>query len=280
MEKIAIIGSGISGLNVGEYFRHYYLLPMGASIWSTPSSQMHDFPAITFLRFFNNHGLLNIKAPVRWYTVDGGSKVYTTKLIDSLEAANVTFQSGVDCVKRSQDQVFITDQQGTTQTFDKVIFATHSDEALKLLHTATTQERDYLSAIKYQDNQMVLHSDQRLMPKRKKTWSSWVYLSNSDQFISLSYWMNKLQSLSSEKDYFVTINPAILPREESIIDQHVFRHPAFDHAAIIAQQKLMDIQGQHNTYYCGAYLRYGFHEDGIFSAVEVAKMLGVDAPWN
>lgn len=270
----------LQSIHVGEYFRHYYLLPMGASIWSTPSSQMHDFPAITFLRFFNNHGLLNINAPVQWYTIDGGSKVYTDKIIDRLNNANVAFRPGVDYVKRSKEQVVITDKHGSTQTFDKVIFATHSDEVLKLLESPTTQEYEYLGAINYQDNHMVLHSDQTLMPKRKKAWSSWVYLSDSDQSISLSYWMNNLQSLASENDYFVTINPAIFPQADTIVDQHIFRHPVFDHAAIIAQQKLMTIQGQNNTYYCGAYLRYGFHEDGIFSAVEVARMLGVNAPWH
>ena len=131
---------------------------------------------------------------------------------------------------------------------------------------------------------MILHTDDTFMPKRHLAWSSWVYLSNqkngSDQSISLSYWMNSLQSLPTKKNYFVTINPAISPKEDAIVDQHIFRHPVFDYQAIKAQHALMDIQGTHHTYYCGAYLRYGFHEDGILSAVNVAKQIGVKLPWQ
>ena len=273
----------LNELGVTEYFKVHYLLPMGASIWSTPMKGMYDFPAKTFIRFFNNHGLLSISCPVQWYTVKGGSIVYIKKLMDTLTLSNLKKNTGAISVKRSENQVTILDKLGHEKIFNKVIFATHSDEALSLLEQPSSIEKELLSSIPYQDNTMYLHSDESFMPHSKKSWASWVYLNETinddkDQ-ISLSYWMNNLQNLSTKNNYFVTLNPSKPPKYGTIHDQHVFSHPVFTQNAIDSQSKIQNIQGDNNTFYCGAYLRYGFHEDGIWSATRVAKKLGIKLPW-
>lgn len=273
----------LTELGVTEYFKIHYLLPMGASIWSTPMKGMYDFPAETFIRFFNNHGLLSISCPVQWYTVKGGSIVYIKKLMDALTLSNLKKNTGAISVKRSENEVKILDNLGNEQIFNKVIFATHSDEALSLLEQPSSIEKELLSSIPYQDNTMYLHSDDSFMPHSKKSWASWVYLNekindDKDQ-ISLSYWMNNLQNLSTKNNYFVTLNPSKPPKHDTIHDQHIFSHPVFTQNAIDSQSKIQNIQGDNNTFYCGAYLRYGFHEDGIWSATRVAQKLGIKLPW-
>ncbi len=268
-------------LRLSDWFRNYYLVAMGAAIWSTPLKRMYEFPALTFIQFFYNHGLLDIHQPIPWYTVDGGSQVYVEKLVKSLGQAGVKFKSAAKKIIRDE-KVKITDVNDAVEIYDKVIIATHSDQALAILESPSQDERDFLGAIKYQENKVILHQDASFMPTRKKAWSSWVYLSNavsSGTTISLSYWMNSLQGLAGKEDYFVTLNPDKRPLEGCIVDEYVFEHPVFDQKAICAQQKIKLIQGQLNTYYCGAYLRYGFHEDGLKSAVDVAALLGVNVPW-
>jgi predicted NAD/FAD-binding protein len=269
-------------IKVGKWFRDYYLLAMGACIWSTPLKKMYEFPALSFIRFFKNHGLLTVTMPVQWYTVQGGSKTYVTKVVEELKKSGVKFESGASKVLRDKT-IEVTNSDNSTRSFDKVIFACHSDEALKLLDNPTTDENNLIGAIKYQPNKVILHTDENIMPKRKKAWSSWNYLSkdldDSRRVVSLSYWMNNLQPLSTTIDYFVTVNPDQKPDTSKIINEHNFSHPVFDKKAIDAQAKIPSIQGDNNTYFCGAYLRYGFHEDGILSAVNVAKILGANTPW-
>lgn len=269
-------------IKVGRYFREYYLLAMGACIWSTPLEKIYEFPALSFIRFFSNHGLLTTTKPVQWYTVKGGSKTYVNKIIKELKNANVKFAPMAKIVSRT-DKISITDNQNNINEFDKVVFACHSNEVLELLDNPNQNEKELISAIKYQSNSVILHTDNAIMPKRKTAWSSWNYLSaeTKDQrnVVSLSYWMNNLQPLNTDTDYFVTVNPDQKPDQKKIINEHVFEHPVFDKKAIQAQQQIDKIQGVNNTYFCGAYLRYGFHEDGILSAVNVASKLGVDTPW-
>ncbi|MBK2240507.1 NAD/FAD-binding protein, partial [Francisella tularensis] len=264
------------------FFKDYYLLAMGACIWSTPLEKMYDFPALSFIRFFNNHGLLTTTKPVQWYTVKGGSKVYVEKIISQLKSANVKFAPQATKVIRSEKTV-ITDINNNNEEFDKVIFACHSNEVLELLDDANSYEKELISAIKYKPNSVILHIDSTIMPKRKTAWSSWNYLSaetkDKRDVVSLSYWMNNLQPLDADIDYFVTVNPDQKPDPQKIINEHTFDHPVFDKKAIQAQKEFDKIQGLNNTYYCGAYLRYGFHEDGILSAVNVATKLGVKTPW-
>ncbi|MCF6764232.1 NAD(P)-binding protein [Thiotrichales bacterium 19S3-7] len=272
----------IEKLKVSDWFRNYYLLAMGAAIWSTPVKSMSDFPALTFMRFFNNHGLLRAFNHIPWYTVAGGSSVYVNKVIDQLKIANVKFNRGVNQVIRNANHIVIRDDQGELRYYDKVIFACHSDEVLKLLDSPTQEEVSYLGSIKYHANEAVLHSDSSYMPKRKKAWSSWVYLKHqlhNESVMSLSYWMNNLQKLDAEKNYFVTINPQQRLDPNLVIDRHTFEHPIFNQAAIESQEGIDKIQGINHTFYIGAYLRYGFHEDGILSAVKVTERLGVKIPW-
>jgi predicted NAD/FAD-binding protein len=270
-------------IGVKESFKINYLLPMGAAIWSTPMKGMYDFPAATFIRFFNNHGLLTTSCPVQWYTVRGGSQVYVQKLVEVLRSAGVKTSPRAKSVERLLGSVSITDELGEVKVYDKAIFASHSNESLSMLTKPSDKEIELLGAIQYQQNEMYLHGDESFMPKSKKAWASWIYLNekvrdDKDQ-ISLSYWMNSLQDLPSKSNYFVTLNPSHPPKSSQVHDYHVFHHPVFDHAAIEAQPEIQKIQGIRNTYYCGAYLRNGFHEDGIWSALQVAKHLGIECPW-
>ncbi|TNF69775.1 MAG: NAD/FAD-binding protein [Gammaproteobacteria bacterium] len=272
----------IESLNVGDWFRNYYLMAMGSAIWSTPISSMSHFPALTFIRFFNNHGLLRAFNHIPWYTVKGGSSTYVNEVIRQLKDANIKFKSAAKSVRRNTGRIDIKDNQGESSTFDKVIFACHSNEVLQILDMPTSEEINYLGSIKYHRNEVVLHSDTSFMPKRRKAWSSWVYLKDqlhNESIISLSYWMNNLQKLDAKKNYFVTINPAKSIDPKLVIDRHYFEHPVFNQKAVVNQAKIDKIQGLNNTFYTGAYLRYGFHEDGILSAVNVTKRLGVKIPW-
>lgn len=273
------LGDYLKQLKVSHWFIHYYLLPMAACIWSTPLDKIIDFPALTLLRFFDNHGLLRITKPIPWYTVDGGSRVYVEKITASLSAAKVIFHGAATQVKRIKNGIELIDQQQQTQYYDKVIFACHSNQALQLLVDASKQERQMLGNIRYQTNQMVLHQDSSFMPKRTAAWSSWSYLSEThhNKAISLSYWMNNLQSLASKQAYFVTINPH--KRPQAVVDEYTFEHPVFDSNAIHAQTELQQYQGKNSTYFCGAYLRYGFHEDGLLSAINIAKLFDIEVPW-
>lgn len=272
----------LNDIKVGRWFRDYYLLAMGACIWSTPLEKMYDFPALSFIRFFSNHGLLTTSKPLQWYTVQGGSKVYVEKLVNELKKANINFAPKATKVERA-DKITITDTNNSTQEFDKLVFACHSTEVLELLDKPSDAEKNLISAIKYQPNSVILHTDESIMPKRKAAWSSWNYLSaetkDKRKVVSLSYWMNNLQPLDTDTNYFVTVNPDQKPNPKKIINEHNFEHPVFDKKAIQAQKDFDTIQGFNDTYYCGAYLRYGFHEDGILSAVNVAEKLGIKTPW-
>ena len=256
---------------------------MGSAIWSTSLKDMLHFPAKTFLQFFDNHGLLTVNQQPKWYTVTGGSKEYVKKLTQSFHN-KIHLNCGIKKVIRSQNgEVILQDTHNQEHIFDKVIFACHTDEILDLLQDPTDAERDILNSIRYQANDVVLHSDTNFMPKCRKAWSSWNYLSeekeNQKSTVSLSYWMNNLQPLKTEKPIIVTLNPSHMPESDTIYDKCQLSHPVFNQSALEAQQKLSKIQGKLNTWYCGAWTRYGFHEDGLLSAVKIAEAMGVEAPW-
>ncbi len=282
-EDAITLGQCLDELNVGTWFREYYLLAMGGAIWSTPLAQMMDFPAKTFIRFFDNHGLLTVNDQPQWYTVRGGSREYVQRLSAPFKE-QIRLNCGVRNVVRHADHIDVHDTQGNVMSYDQVVFACHSDQAIAMLDQPTRQEQESIGNIRYQSNEMVLHSDTRFMPDRKAAWASWVYLSegrkDANPVVSLSYWMNNLQPLGTDIPIIVTLNPGSQPEPSLIHDRYQFEHPVFDRRAINAQSRLAELQGQHRTWYCGAWQRYGFHEDGLMSAVQMAEKLGVSVPWT
>lgn len=270
-------------LNMGIWFRRYYLLAMGAAIWSCPIETIMKYPARTFLQFFKNHGLLSVKKRPQWYTVTGGSREYISRLTDALKD-KINLNCAAKKVRKKDDKIIIEDEKGESQTYDEVIFACHADEALAMIENPNPAIKEVIGAFDYQDNQIITHSDISFMPKNKNCWASWVYLSegkeDKKQSLALSYWMNNLQSLDNNYPILVTLNPDRRPDESKIMDEHTFSHPIFDLKAIKAQDKIPSIQGQDHMWFCGAYQRYGFHEDGLLSAVNIARAMGVKIPWE
>lgn len=271
------IGDLLFHLRTGAWFREYYLLPLSGAIWSTPTDKILDFPAAAMMRFFENHALLGYEGQHQWYTVRGGSVQYVTRLEAHLRRAGARLRAGcpVQSVRRMPGGVQIK-AHGDWERFDEVIMATHSDDSLRLLDDPTADERRYLGAIAYQPNDIVLHSDASVMPRRRAVWSSWNYTEDrakEDSRIDLTYWMNKLQPIPMDDPHFVTLNTTRRIREELIHDRVTLRHPVYDHAALAAQGQIAAMNGAQNTWYCGAWMKNGFHEDGLGSAVDVADAL-------
>ena len=280
------LGELIDRLRLGARFRRDYLLPMGGAIWSCPPQQMLAFPAVTFVQFFKNHGLLSLSGQHQWYTVTGGSQQYVAKLTAPYQHC-IRTQCAVTSVTGQQEQMIVTDSTGTAATYDQVVFACHANETLALLNDAMQAEREILGAFQYQPNTAYLHSDTGIMPKRKRCWASWVYHTDRPgdasellEGISVTYWMNRLQSIDDKYPLFVTLNPSRPIDPTKVIDRHVFEHPVFTAQTLQAQQHLAQIQGQRGSWFCGAYTRYGFHEDGLLSAVKVAQAMGITIPWR
>ena len=273
------IGELTTELRLGTEFRDRFLLPISGAIWSTPTAEMMAFPASTFVRFFDNHGLLSVNGQPQWLTVTGGSRSYVDAILRQLRG-QVRLSTPVQAVRRDGDQVFLATARGE-ERFDRVVIATHAPQTLAMLERPNQDEAAILGALRTQPNLMVLHSDPRLMPRRKSAWAAWNYVTQGDMVatdrpISLSYWMNRLQNLTTDRPLIVTLNPEIEPKH--IHDQAVLHHPQFDAPAIAAQARLPEIQGRGGVFYAGAWTRYGFHEDGLLSALRVAQALGVDWP--
>ncbi len=276
------LGQLIEAMKLGKWFQHYYILAVGGAIWSTPVKGMLDFPALAFVRFFQQHGLLSVHGQPQWYTVDGGSKAYVERLTHSF-ASRIRLSSPVREVRRQEDGVVVRTVQGEAALYDHVVLACHGDEALALLANPTKEETAQLSCFRYQENTVVLHSDTSFMPKRRAAWASWVYQlqgrTDESPAIALTYWMNRLQNLPAHTPLFVSLNPGRMPAVHLTHNVHQFSHPLFDNAAVRAQAKLKDINGVDGLSYCGAYHANGFHEDGLQSAVNVAQALGCTVPW-
>lgn len=277
------LGDCLDKLKLGSWFENYYILAMGAAIWSCSIETIRSFPARTFIKFFDNHGLLSINDRPTWYTVQGGSRAYVDKLTQGFKD-KIKLNCVVTNVMRNDLGVIVTDSQGGKEQYDHVIFASHADQSMSLLGDIDRTEAQILSNFTYQKNTIIVHSDQSFMPRKKKNWSSWVYLNeklnDEKEIVSLSYWMNSLQDLGNEKDIFVTLNPEKMPKAELIYDLHSFEHPVFDIKAVSNQSTLNDIQGHKNCWYAGAFTRYGFHEDGLMSGVAVAEKLGAKHQWQ
>lgn len=263
-------------------FINDYLLAMGAAIWSTPINEMRDYPAESFVSFFDNHRLLSFDRQL-WRTVSGGSRNYVERLIAPL-GKNIRLGCPVVEILRNNGQVTIKDTSGNTDTFDHVIVASHTDQSLAMLGDATDRERAILGDIRYRPNEVYLHRDERLMPKRKRVWASWNYMSDREagetRDVTVSYWMNRLQNLDRRKPVFVTLNPFTAPDPDKTFAKYVYDHPQFDAKALAAKRQLDDIQGVNNTWFCGAWSGHGFHEDGLASGLKVAKALGAVLPWE
>jgi predicted NAD/FAD-binding protein len=277
------LGDFLSELKIGQAMQNDYLLPMAAAIWSCPPQQMRAFPAKSFSQFFNNHGLLNINDRPQWRTVVGGSQRYVEKLLATFPGKVIT-GNGAKQVERDTDIVTLTLEDGQEHCVDQVVFATHADEALALLSKPSEQEKAVLSSFRYQNNDTYLHTDSALMPKHRKVWSCWNYLAEKSgeplPSVSVSYWMNALQGLDHSQDYFVSLNPIQTIDPDKIIQHIHYMHPVFDTQAMASQPLLASLQGQNRTWFTGSYFGYGFHEDALRSAVDVAKALGVSIPWE
>jgi predicted NAD/FAD-binding protein len=277
-DKSLTIGQFLDVLGTGDWFRDFYLMPFSGAIWSTPKEKIMDFPAYAMVQFFENHALLNTTGQHQWYTVQGGSVEYVRRLALQINKKGVDLRLGapVQAVRRSAVGVQVKPWGGEWETFDEVVFGTHSDDTLAMLADPSGTEKAALGAIAYQPNEVTLHCDPSVMPKRRKTWASWVYTEDSgnrsDQ-IDLSYWMNSLQPIPQDDPHFVTLNAKKPIRDEFIYDQTTMRHPVYDLGALTAQQTLTALNGTNSTWFCGAWMKNGFHEDGLASAVDVVQAI-------
>ena len=270
------LGEYLAEKGYGRRFSSHYLIPMGSAIWSSTLDEMMDFPLVFFVRFFKNHGLLSVNDRPQWRVIEGGSSAYLAPLTASFKD-NIQLNAKIAKVRRAENDVVIEFSDGTQQVFDQVVFACHSDEALALLADPSRDEHAILSAIPYRNNDVVLHTDTRLLPNKKLAWSSWNYHLGTDSTkpATLSYNMNILQHFSSDATYVVTLNQTDMIAEEKIIGRFQYAHPTFTLDGIKAQDRWADINGVNKTWFCGAYWRNGFHEDGCWSGVRVANGLGV-----
>jgi len=272
------LGDFLDQLDTGPWFQDYYLLPLTGAIWSTPTEKVMDFPAHALVQFMENHALLSYTGQHQWYTVQGGSVEYVRRLEAALRTRGATLRSGapIDAVRRSIEGVEIKAQGGDWEQFDEVVFATHSDDTLRLLSDATPLEKRALEAIQYQPNRVVLHADAAVMPKKRICWSSWNYTESASKemnAIDLTYWMNSLQPIPEADPHFVTLNSTRPIRDELIYDECTLRHPVYDLDALAAQEIVRDMNGTHRTWFCGAWMKNGFHEDGLGSAVDVVEAI-------
>ncbi len=262
-----------------ESFETNYLLPMGAAIWSTNPNSIREAPAESFIRFFANHSLLQMVQP-KWRTVRGGSRSYIEKLAVLL-GDRIRAGRGVRSVRRGPHGVTVVDAFGNSDRFDQVIFACHSDQARRLLADADCEERLFLGAIRYAPNRAYLHRDTSLMPSRKAAWGSWNYLvgESGEDMGGVTYWMNGLQGIDRAKPLFVSLNPKVIPDPALTFGVFDYDHPQFDVASLAAQRQFHRVQGRGGVWYAGAWLGYGFHEDGLTAGLRVALALGGEVPW-
>jgi uncharacterized protein len=290
--SVDVAGADDEYISLGEYltkgrygasFRDDHLLPMASAIWSTTPAEMMAYPAAAFVRFHDNHGLLQLTNRPAWETVVGGSRSYVERLAASI-ADRIRLDTGVREVRRTNEGVVIADLNGRSERYDHVVMASHADQSLRMLADPSAAERDLLGAFRYSRNLAVLHTDDSFMPKRRTVWSSWNYIgsrdANSDN-VCVTYWMNRLQNIETEKPLFVTLNPPRPPRSGTLLNSEIYDHPIFDTNAMAAQRKLWLLQGRGNTWLCGSYFGSGFHEDGLQAGLAVAEQLGgLRRPWS
>jgi predicted NAD/FAD-binding protein len=262
----------------GDRLARLYLQPMVAAIWSSGTQTVRSFPRDALLHFLDNHGLLRLKGQPQWRTVTGGSRRYVERMVAPLEG-RVHVGAGITQVRRSAADVRIELADGSSETFDHVVIAAHADQALGMLADPSDRERELLGAWQYSRNETWLHTDTTLMPRRRRAWASWNYLLDSpdadDTEVSVSYHLNRLQRPPTDTDYIVTLNPKRPPAADSVVRQMTYFHPVYTTESVATQSELPGLNGTNRTHFCGAYFRYGFHEDGLVSAIRVAEDLGV-----
>ncbi len=283
----------VADLSLGDYLRaggfdsafvHDHLLPMGAAIWSTTPAAMLDYPAAAFIRFFHSHGLLRLTGRPQWRTVDGGSREYVDRLVAPFR--DRIRHTPVQAVRRRANGVAVVDAAGHPHPFDHVVIATHADQALRLLQAPDPIETRLLGSWRYTVNRAVSHRDRRLMPKRRRVWSSWNVVEAPDggpdrASLCVTYWLNRLQSLDPRDDLFITLNPVVEPAPDLVIEEQTVTHPDYHRAAIASQADLWRLQGHRHCWYCGSYFGYGFHEDALQSGLAVAEAIGgARRPWT
>ena len=270
------LGEFLDTRGYGAPFRDWYLLPMAGCIWSCPTAQMLAFPVSTFARFCHNHGLLQVEDRPQWHTVKGGSRQYVEKMLRAVPDKQRGVQ--IRSVKRIDEggaRKVVLDTSAGAMAFDQVVLACHSDQSLRLLDDASAAERALLSAIAYQPNRAVLHTDTRCLPQERKAWSAWNYesVSGAEPRVCVHYLINQLQPLPFATPVIVSLNPIHEPAAQHVIAEFDYSHPVFDRGAIVAQQKLDSIQGRDRVWFAGAWTGYGFHEDGLKSGLKVAQSL-------
>ena len=253
-----------------EFFKKNYVYPMSASIWSSPQKSISRFPMKSFSRFFNNHGLLDLIKRPQWFSVLGGSNTYIEKLINNSKINNITKNANIS-IKREKEKVFVQNNDITNQ-YDAVIFACHANQIGEVLTDISSKEEEALSMFEYTKNNVLLHTDSTLMPEEKSLWSSWNSFKNN-KYDYVSYWMNNLQKLDTQKDIFVTLGNFPDIDEERVFKKIDYEHPLYSENTLAGQKLIKSMQGENKTYFVGAHLGYGFHEDGIKSTVEILKII-------
>jgi len=271
------LGQYLNKYGFGKDFIEKYIIPMGAAIWSTPDVKMLEFPAQTFARFFSNHGLLKVKMHPQWYTVAGGSHSYV-KAFKAQFPGRIHTSCPVQSIIRENGRVRVRYEEGE-ETFDAVVIAAHADEALNMLTDPTPDEKKLLGAWQYSENRVLLHTDTAFLPPIERARASWNYIreapAENEKPLFMTYYMNQLQNLNTRQDYLVTLNPLREVSADQVINDKICTHPMYTFDAIHTQDQLDRLNGPKNTYFCGSYFRYGFHEDAVISAVNVGKKFGI-----
>jgi len=280
-EAMALLAAAEQDISLGEFlyqgryshqFIEHYLIPMGAAIWSADPLQMYRFPAQFFIRFFHNHGMLSVDARPQWYVIQGGSHAYVRKLVAPF-TDRIRTRATVESVTRYPGHVSVKVKGQGPERFDQVFIASHSDEALRMLRDPSTDEKAILGAIPYQGNEAVLHTDQHMLPERRLAWAAWNYhiLPRQQDRVALTYNMNILQSIAAPEQFCVTLNNTDAIDPDKILKRITYHHPVFTPQGVAAQSRQAEINGVNRTYFCGAYWRYGFHEDGVISALNALQ---------
>lgn len=276
------LGRWLADHGYSQDFIKNHILPMAAAIWSTPAQEILDFPAVSFARFFANHGLLQARGRPAWRTVQGGSREYVLRIVKAMSHATFRIPVTVAEVRRAEDTVTVVTTDDSEDVFDACVLAGHADETLSLLADADDAENANLGRFRYATNEATLHTDARQMPARRRLWSSWNHISQGDESrLAVTYWMNSLQPLATETNWFVTLNAQSSIPDANVHSRYTYAHPVFDGPAIEAQPRLWSLQGQRRTWFCGSYFGYGFHEDALQSGLAAAEdLLGQRRPWT
>jgi len=269
------LGDFLKSKKMSDYFIRFHIIPMVSAIWSMSTNQAYKMPMSLFINFFQNHGLFKIRNRPQWYTVSGRSKTYVKKILETISGEYFKNYKIKNILRNKNGVRLYYGSANEYFEYDKVVFAVHADEILELINNPTENEKKILKNFQYKKNIAYLHEDDRLMPNSKKAWSSWnsILDKTNENKICVTYWLNKLQNLETKKNYFLTLNPFMTIKNSKIIKKVAFTHPFYDIQTISAQKYLSELQGVNNSYFCGSYFGYGFHEDGLNSGIDVSNKL-------